>query len=1195
MNAFNNLPVWARVILIFLGVLLIVGVGILIPVLSTRVLMVMGGGIVAVALLLLAYGGLLKLLEKRKSGFMVSALGKHNSGSGSISDAAQRAKLDDLRQTFEEGVRKFKNAGKDLYSLPWYPVIGEPGSGKTEAIRHSNVGFPPGLQDELQGTGGTINMNWWFTNQAVFLDTAGRLIFEDVDPGSTNEWKEFLRLLKKARPHCPINGMILCIPSDTLIKDSQAELDAKARKLASQLNDIQRALDVRFPVFVLVTKSDLVPGFREFFEDIRDPQMQHQMVGWSNPRPLDEAFHPDELDVLLDDYLSELYRRRLALLEDPNPVRIGGRRLDEVDSLFTYPSNLKALFPRLKRYLETIFAAGEWAQKPLFLRGIYFTSSLQEGSALDEELANALDLPLDELPEGKVWEKEKAYFLRDVCKEKVFKESRLVTRATNAKKQLRQRQMVLFWTGVACLVGLAAFAYYGANSLKKSVGGQLEYWTFLEEEMKQEDSFVPSAVYEGREKGTFVNNTSGSIELESGLTTVEEFHTRLRELAEEEVEVPEVFKILFLGSVNRESRLQAQRVAFEHYVIRPLLKHSRLKLSSLPVSEWDESATNALKALLILERERVNHEKGISRDPLEPVNLINPLMVFLTGEPAGPGLPGLLEKTYFSADLRDPGAIWPPEWASGGDTIHESPAIANGIRTYLAWIGDLESKRVDALKRVGNAYVILEDLAGAENILLEQLGRLQDPRDLNDITRAYDWYLEKLNDAEREIRALAEIFATEQRAVLTLHDSFRDGVGATLENFESAIGFISEIYSGLNQHSDVRLSVMREGDLPPLFQEVNKILEREREQYTEMVTGLLSEEQLEWLRKFDSRYLAPQGFENRFSYRVRAVTYRRILETFSRNFEVPEAVAGRMQESLEPLMSTLEDILYDIDNYDGGLTREFQRGARNALSYFSSEKFGQYARSHRQVVLSGMRGALGFPLVMESEIGTLGVEEIRGIRERINALRRDLNSRAFTFLTPQDREQLKEISTRFDSIESMTLVYVTESGEPRNARFSFASEPYQREYLKTFYPDEPFNGIFGGRSFRDFAFRGRERIRAYQASEVELAALPLNAGEVVLEFFQLADSEEPDAVLRTDRPWAPLEFVLNNRSIRAEPKVGEHFEPGQVWHVLVELPATGEKPLVVVLTVQFSHPIPERKDWPRLAELNLKDPDPGLQ
>jgi type VI protein secretion system component VasK len=59
-----------------------------------------------------------------------------------VSDPGQRARLDDLRKKFQSGVDAYKSRGKDLYKLPWYVIVGEPGSGKTEAIRHSNVGFP---------------------------------------------------------------------------------------------------------------------------------------------------------------------------------------------------------------------------------------------------------------------------------------------------------------------------------------------------------------------------------------------------------------------------------------------------------------------------------------------------------------------------------------------------------------------------------------------------------------------------------------------------------------------------------------------------------------------------------------------------------------------------------------------------------------------------------------------------------------------------------------------------------------------------------------------------------------------------------------------------------------------------------------------------------------------------------------------
>ncbi len=1188
MGIFTNLPLWARGVLVVLSLGLLVGMILMVPTLSPKVLFVIGGGIVGVILLLLTYSLILRTLEKRKSGVLSLALGKHNASGSSVSDAAQRAKLDDFRRTFEDGVQKFKNAGKDLYSLPWYVVVGEPGSGKSEAIRHSNIGFPPGLQDLLQGTGGTINMNWWFTNQAVFLDTAGRLLFEEIAPGSVNEWQEFLRLLRKTRPNCPINGLVLCIPSDTLIKDSPEALQAKARKLASQLNDIQRALDVRFPVFVLVTKSDLVPGFREFFEGIHDPQLQHQMVGWSNPRSLDEPFKPEELEQLLDSYLSELYRRRLGLIEDPNPVQIGGRRINEVDTCFTYPSSLQSLFPRLKRYLETIFAAGEWAQKPLFLRGIYFTSSLQEGSALDEELARALDLPLEALPEGRVWEKEKAYFLRDVCREKVFKESRLVTRASNAKKQLRQRQMILFWTGVACLVGLAAFAYYGAESLRNSVGGQLEYWTFLEEEMEQEDSFVPAAVYEGREAGTYINNTTGSIELERKLTTVEQFHATLRELAAEEVEVPTLFKFLFLSGADRESRLQAQRVAFERYVVEPLLGFSREKLMRLEPTDWDETATEALLTLLRLEKKIADGERGIPQDPLESFRFVNPLMEFLTGEPGGTVLPEVLEATYFSEDMRGEEAEWPPPWTTGGSRLRENEALSAGLQTYLEAVQREERERLEGLKRIEGAFRTFEELRAVEGKLLEELTQLEDRNDLEDVLARYEYYLKRKNEVDREVEVLSEIFSVRSRDDFSLKQLYEAGVESALDNMDAAVTRLARaFYNGEAEFFETGGEGVPGYESYPLFGETLQILERGQNRFSRVVTAGLSEPELEQLRQFDNDYLDPVGLREEYSYRVRARIYDRVLVKLEQELGRPEVRLGGLEKALDPLLALIDGVLDDIEDYDGGRGIGFREGATQALAYYSERTFSEFGERFRDHAAEEVRGALGYPLIRGKEDGVLAVSDILGLRGMLAAYQEDLEAEAFKALPEAERDELLELQATFEQLEALTELFVTEAGNSRRATFTFQSEPQQRELLKKFYPEESFNAIFGGRNFRDLSFGGRERIRAYQAENVELAQLSLDTNYFSMEFFELADSEAPEAVLAFEGDWSPLDFLRENRSLRAEPKLGDNFELGELWNVLLPLPATGEKPLVVVLSVKYSRALPKLEDWPRLSDFNF--------
>src|SRR5207244_1281578 len=146
-------------------------------------------GLAILALFLLLFGGyyLWRRVRARRQRerFSDAIEAQTRDAPKSLSDPNKRAALDKLRQKFQSSLQEFKSRGKDIYKLPWYVFIGEPGSGKTEAIRHSGIDFPPGLQNELQGSGGTVNMDWWFTNHGVILDTAGSLLFNESPAGQT--------------------------------------------------------------------------------------------------------------------------------------------------------------------------------------------------------------------------------------------------------------------------------------------------------------------------------------------------------------------------------------------------------------------------------------------------------------------------------------------------------------------------------------------------------------------------------------------------------------------------------------------------------------------------------------------------------------------------------------------------------------------------------------------------------------------------------------------------------------------------------------------------------------------------------------------------------------------------------------------------------------------------------------------------
>ena len=569
-------------------------------------------GMAVVAALLVLFRQTLKRRKKRKAAPMEQGIVDQSAAAPqAITEAGRRARLDDLRRNFEEGIGKFRAAGKDLYSLPWYVIVGEPGSGKTEAVRHSSVGFPPGLQDPFQGAGGTINMNWWFTNHAVLLDTAGRLMFEEVEAGGTSEWQEFLELLHAHRPNCPVNGLMLVIPADTLITDTADAIKSKAEKIAHQLDLIRRTLAVRFPVFVLITKCDLVNGFREFFEGVTDPALQHQMLGWSNPAPLDEPFNPELVDQHLATVCEQLRRRRLTLLIDPVHTEdpVNGHRLDQVDALYAFPLSLSRIASRLRLYLEMVFAGGAWSGKPLFLRGIYFTSAMREGAALDEELAEALGVPVESLPDGRVWERDRSYFLRDVCLEKAFKERGLVTRAADAGGQHRRRKAIVLAAGFLSVLILGLLTWLGARALNASIGRHRDYWVAA----SREGNWKPNEVSHGRDywrpivTPEYIGSPnwvySGNVTLSVGgkEMRIAEFHTLLHELAGSRIRVPWVFWLARVGTAGLDSkRLKAHQALFESGVLRPVVDAARAKMLE-DTDAWPQQANDALAQLILLE------------------------------------------------------------------------------------------------------------------------------------------------------------------------------------------------------------------------------------------------------------------------------------------------------------------------------------------------------------------------------------------------------------------------------------------------------------------------------------------------------------------------------------------------------------------------------------------------------------------
>ncbi|HSI15442.1 MAG TPA: type VI secretion protein IcmF/TssM N-terminal domain-containing protein [Chthoniobacter sp.] len=707
----GQLPRWTRWIVMLLMLLTTLG---FMQYLSPMTGLFIGLGILAVVGMV----GLVRYFIEKWRGKKAAEFGGELQGNseatpGAVSDPARRARLADLRKNFEKGLEKYASTGKNLYKLPWYVIVGEPGAGKTEAIRNSGVGFPPGMQDEFQGVGGTINMNWWFTNDAVILDTAGRLLFEEVPPGTTSEWQEFLGLLKKNRADCPINGLFLAIPAESLIKDDIETIKRKAGRIAQQLEGIQKILDIRFPCYVVITKADLLNGFREFFDELNDPVAAQQMLGWSNPEPLDRPFCVKLVEEYVYTVVERLRRRRFGLMMDPIP-RQTERRVDEVDRLYALPHSIHLIAPSLQQYLLTIFTEGEWTAKPLFLRGIYFTSSMREGSALDQELATALQIDIDQLPEGRGWERERSYFLHDLFTEKSFHESKLVTRATNTKQLLLKRKLTLFGAGTLAALLLLGFSVLSYQTLRSSVGQQSGFWVRASEGWNG-NIWKPIVTaqplgpwkFEGAEPiGPGEKSETRMLFKDPNISLVE-YHSALQALSAQPIRVGLVFRPLasFGVEIDRD-RKRAERVLFEASVIKPLLDAARAKMiettpqTKLTVDEERKHAETLL-ALIRVEAGIARRLDKVPAHALTAENFLVPLTHYVSGTEPSDELLRTMTVLY-SPEGAAPES-WPPDWMSGGVSLAENTAIDHGLDRFIS-----DAQR--SVRSGGDAFPVLDDL-----------------------------------------------------------------------------------------------------------------------------------------------------------------------------------------------------------------------------------------------------------------------------------------------------------------------------------------------------------------------------------------------------------------------------------------------------------------------------------------------------
>ncbi|MEW5773758.1 MAG: type VI secretion protein IcmF/TssM N-terminal domain-containing protein [Thermodesulfobacteriota bacterium] len=349
-----------------------------------------------------------------------------------------------IAASFRDAVRHLRAhvAGRNFrYQIPWFVTLGQSGSGKSTMLRGAGLDLPFGEPEEA-GPGSAAPVKWWFFSRGIVIDLAGDLVLGSAGAADDRSFDRVLRLLQRHRHQKPIDGVVLTVPADELygpggtMDERVKEADRKAVALQEKLWRMQKRLGLRLPVYLVVTKCDVVEGFSAFARDLPD-NLRSGMFGWSNPYTVETAFTDDWADqafASLDRQLTE------AQIE----VFASRRHLEDAERSFLFPVRFRAMYEPLRSYLRRIFKESVYHES-FFLRGVYFTGAPQREGGLDALARTPV-------------------FVRDLLGEKVFPEYNLARPAARSLVSRNRSVLALqaATLGLALVWGLGLWSGYAS-------------------------------------------------------------------------------------------------------------------------------------------------------------------------------------------------------------------------------------------------------------------------------------------------------------------------------------------------------------------------------------------------------------------------------------------------------------------------------------------------------------------------------------------------------------------------------------------------------------------------------------------------------------------------------------------------------------------------------------------------------------
>ncbi|MCG9583081.1 type VI secretion system membrane subunit TssM [Vibrio tubiashii] len=293
-----------------------------------------------------------------------------------VYEERQEVELNDVMQEMKQSL----NTRNYLYSLPWYLVLGLENAGKTSLINRSGQNFA--LSSVMRASGqkseNPYSFDWWIGDESVLIDPDGELLTQ----GNRNEdndgelerrlWLNFVNWLEKTRSRRPLNGIVLALDVSHLATSTASERKAYANLLRARIRELMETLATRLPVYITLTKLDLLYGFEPFFKHYSKSQ-RDEVLGFTFS--LESV---DNLDHWLEEF-SKDYGQFVSKINELFPHAVAEPlEQEERDAIYSFTRQMSGLQDILKEFFQDALSSDQFSTSAL-VRGAYFTSVYQQG------------------------------------------------------------------------------------------------------------------------------------------------------------------------------------------------------------------------------------------------------------------------------------------------------------------------------------------------------------------------------------------------------------------------------------------------------------------------------------------------------------------------------------------------------------------------------------------------------------------------------------------------------------------------------------------------------------------------------------------------------------------------------------------------------------------------------------------------